>query len=375
MFKNELFLALSYLKFHKGKTFVLSLSFTVLIALPTLLSQVQENLEELSLKRAKSTPLILGSKGSQLELTLHALYFSNSEIKSSRFGVQKRLDKITGIEAIPLHSRFTAEKRKIIGTTEAYLEKRSLSIAEGKMNWQLGDCLIGAKVAKDLKLSIGDKLRTDVKNAFDFIGQVPLELTVTAILEDNLEVDNDVIFTSLETAWTIEGIGHGHIEESEEKGKKIQKINESTRKHFHFHGDMNDFPVTAFLVFPKDHKSKVITLGKFQSELDLQILESETVINELIGLLLKLKSIFRALMIPVLLSSFLLISLIISLMWKSRENERNTLTQLGCSRSFIAKQAISEYCFILLPSIMLSGIIFALISIFKNQILNIFLSL
>ena len=177
------------------------------------------------------------------------------------------------------------------------------------------------------------------------------------------------------TAWTIEGIGHGHIGEEEEKGKTIQKINDSTRDHFHFHGDMNDFPVTAFLVFPKTHKAKVITLGKFQQDLELQILESETIIKELITLLVKLKSIFKALLVPIILSSLLLICLIMTLMWKNRQKERQSLIELGCSQSFIAKQAFLEYLLILSPSFLLSTGIIAVISLFKNEILKVFLSL
>lgn len=373
--KNEAFLALSYLRYHKFKSAVICLSFTLIFSLPLLLSQSQETLQELSLKRAKSTPLILGSKGSRLDLALHALYFKKIDSKPMRQGSKKRLDKIKGLSYAPINSSFTSNEIVILGSNQTYFEKRGLNLAQGKISWQIGDCLIGSEVAKNLQLKIGDKLKSDVKNAFDFRGQYPLEMTITGIMDTSHGADDNIILTSLETVWTIAGIGHGHSESEESKGKNFQSIDDQNRELFHFHGDESDFPLTALLIFPESDKAKAICLGEFQNDFDLQIIKSEEVVNEALNLLIKFQNIFKVLMSPVILSSLFLIILTFTLMWQNRKEERKGLIQLGASRAFIFKQSFIEYGTVLGVAAIFSSLFLVLIKLFDQQLLKFFLSL
>lgn len=379
MFKEEFFLAYAYLRFHRLKTVILSFSFTVIIALPILLEQLQGSLEALALERAESTALILGAKGSSLDLALHALYFNKNDLKPSRFGLQAALERENDLDSIPLHLRFTAQSKALVGTTESYFEKRLFKAQKGIVKLGLGDCILGATVAEELSVKLGDYLKTDIKDAFDFMGQYPLDLRVVGILANTGSADDEVVFTSLETAWTVEGIGHGHDEifngNHDKLGKKYHRIDPTTRSKFHFHGSKDQFPVTALLLFPQTEKAKVLALGKFRNDLELQIIESEEVIGKLISLLLKVKAFFKALLIPVYFSAFLLIFLILLLTWKSRENERASFVRLGCSRAFFCRQSLCELFLILLPSCLFVWLFSFLLSCFKLEILKLFLAL
>ena len=74
----------------------------------------------------------------------------------------------------------------------------------------LGECLIGADVARKLNLSVGDYILSSPENLFDLAGVYPLKMTVTGILDKTNSADDKAIFVDLKTAWVIQGLGHGH---------------------------------------------------------------------------------------------------------------------------------------------------------------------
>ena len=73
--KDLLFLAWQYLKFNRIKTIVLILSISLILFIPFGLNVIVDQGAELMTARAEATPLLVGSRGSETELTLSALYF------------------------------------------------------------------------------------------------------------------------------------------------------------------------------------------------------------------------------------------------------------------------------------------------------------
>ena len=72
---GALHLAWRYLAYHRVKTAILVASVTLIVYLPAgLRVLVAESAAALE-ARARATPLLVGAKGSALELTLNALYF------------------------------------------------------------------------------------------------------------------------------------------------------------------------------------------------------------------------------------------------------------------------------------------------------------
>lgn len=75
--KDVLYLAWRYLAFHRLKTAILVLSIALIVYLPVGLNVlVGQSAEELT-ARAASTPILVGAKGSPLELVLNSLYFES----------------------------------------------------------------------------------------------------------------------------------------------------------------------------------------------------------------------------------------------------------------------------------------------------------
>ncbi len=155
--KGPLFLAWRYILYHKLKTLIMIGCIFLTAFLPIAIGILLNQFNRKIVSRADSTPAIIGAKGSDLDLTLHALYFKNRTNDTIPYShVQMIRDKGWAIP-IPVYSRFTARGFPIVGTSLQYFDFRGLQVAEGSMLDTLGDCLIGASGERAV---IGSRRRT-----------------------------------------------------------------------------------------------------------------------------------------------------------------------------------------------------------------------
>ena len=124
------------------------------IALQLLLAESERQL----MSRAVSTPLVIGAKGSSLDLVMNTLYFGQEVPELITMASAKRVETMDLAIPIPLYIRFRARGNPIVGTTLDYFEFRRLKIAEGRQIAMLGECVVGANVSEKLGLKPGDSL-------------------------------------------------------------------------------------------------------------------------------------------------------------------------------------------------------------------------
>ena len=363
-------LALKYIAYHKFKTMILIACIFLTAFLPIAIEVLLNEFETSIAARAQQTPLVVGAQGSRFDLTLRSLYFKlgESENTAQEFIALGEADAIesSGLAAaIPIHSKFTAAGRPVVGTSLDYFEFRKLEMAQGDGLIQIGDCVLGAKVAEELRLSPGDKLLTDIESVIS-IASYPLKMHVRGILNANHSADDWAVFVDLKTAWIIDGIGHGHqnVEEVEEE-KLLTKsddkivasaavlpyteINEKNISSFHFHGDNSEFPVSAIIAIPPDEKSETILIGRYRKTADgQQLVVPGDVINDLMRLVFQVKRFFDANAILIAISTVLLLLLIFVLSFKLREREMQTMFKMGASRSAMTMLHVGELLIIVL---------------------------
>ena len=180
---GALFLGWRYLAHHRFKSAILVASITLMLFLPAATRLLVEDSATALTARADQTPLILGARGSELELVLNTLYFhaeSPAEIENSSLEEARS----SGLaDFIPIHSRFHAQGAPIVGTSLAYFDFRDLRIAEGRQMGLLGECVIGANVAARLGLKPGTSLVSSPETVFDIAGVYPLRMAVVGVLE------------------------------------------------------------------------------------------------------------------------------------------------------------------------------------------------
>jgi len=371
---QHFFLAWRYVAFHRAKTIILVACVSLTLFLPLFLSRLITEFEGQLMARAESTPLVVGAKGSRFDLALHALHFRGRTPELLSMEQYQQLRDSGLAEVIPLFSRFSARGYPIAGTNLDYFERRGLGIASGDSLSMLGDCVLGAGVAVALGLGPGDHLLSDPKNVFDIAGDYPLRMRVAGVLQRADSPDDDAVFVDLKTAWVIEGIGHGHQDMDAAPDRDVvldrsethvvanaalpqfMEITEENAASFHFHAEPGELPITGALVWPDDEKSRALLLGRFTTENDeAQMLESLEVVEEMLGLVFKVKRFFDANFALVAASTGLFLSLTILLSLRLRRREMETMFQMGCSRGTVFWLQACELLIVLAFSVVVAG--------------------
>ena len=210
--RDMLYLAWRYLVFHRVKTAVLVGSITLIVYLPVgLTSLVSESARELT-ARAAATPLLVGAKGSPLELVLSSLYFESDVPPSLRYAEVKRIQQSGLGTAIPLSTRSRTRHSTIVGTSLDYFAFRGLQLDKGQPFGMLGECVLGSQAARIAGAAPGGAVMSKPENVFDLAGAYPLKLHVVGVLKPAGTPDDRAVFVDVRTAWVIEGLGHGHAD-------------------------------------------------------------------------------------------------------------------------------------------------------------------
>lgn len=373
---ESLYLAWRYLLHHRFKTVLLVLSLTLLFFVPVgLRVLVQQTAVELQ-SRAATTPILVGAKGSSLDLVLSALYFEGKRPEPIPHAEVKRIQGSGLAMAIPLHLGFEAQHHPIVGTTLDYLAFRHLRILSGRRFVFLGECVLGASAARSLGLQPGSSLVSSPQNLFDLAGVYPLEMQVVGVLAPTGTPDDRAVFVDLKTAWVIEGLGHGHQDLSKDeaaagvlkrKGSEItanasvrqyQRITDENRDSFHFHGDPETFPVTAVLAVPHSEKSQAILMGRYQAKDERnQIVIPKKVLDQLMGTVFTVQDYIVAAVVLVGLSTLFTAFLVFLLSWRLRRGEVETMVRIGASKGRIRALLLWELAFVLSLSLILASLL------------------
>ena len=394
--KDTLYLAWRYVAYHRVKTAILIASITLIVFLPVGLNVlVGQSADELT-ARAEATPLLVGAKGSPLELALNSLYFDTELPARSTHAQVDRVAESGLARAIPLYVRFRVRDQPIVGTTLDYFDFRGLRVAEGRQMAVLGECVLGARAARRLGVGPGGSVVSSPESVFDLAGVYPLKMKVVGVLEPAFSPDDRAVFVDLKTVWVIEGLGHGHQDLAqpeaagailEREGNTIRanaslvqynEITPENRDSFHFHGGREDFPITAVLAVPEDHKAGVILLGRFQGDRDgnaeqAQIVRPAVVIRELLETVFTVQSFVVAGILLVSVATLATAVLVLMLSLRLRRREIETLVKIGGSRKRVAVLVASEAAIVLLVGAALAGGLTALTHRFGSAAIRMFL--
>lgn len=376
--RDVLYLAWRYLVYHRLKTVILVTSITLIIYLPVGLNVVVEQSGEHLTARAEATPLLVGAKGSPLELALNSLYFSPDYPELIDYSAASEITNSGLATAIPLYVRFRSRSHPIVGTSLDYFDFHNLSIAAGRPMAVLGECVVGAAVAEALGVSVGDTVTSSPETVFDLAGVYPLRMTVAGVLSKSFTPDDDAVFVDVKTAWIIQGLGHGHqdlaspeasasvLNRSEDNivaNAALVQYNEITADNadsFHFHGDLAGYPLTAVIAVPNDDKSGVILRGRYTDEgATSQIVRPVTVIDELLDTILTIQQFIVAAVIIVGLATVATAALVFMLSLRLRRREIDTMLKIGGSRPRVASMLLAEVAIV----IVLSGVIASVITL------------
>ena len=366
---DSLYLAWQYIRFNKFKTVILVASITLIAVLPLSLEILLAESERQLLDRAESTPLLVGAKGSALDLAMNSLYFDDEVPELMTMAAAERIYDTELALPIPLYVRFQARGLPIVGTSFDYFDFRKLTLAQGQSLTMLGDCVLGAKAATKLGMGPGDSLVSSPENLFDLAGVYPLKMKVVGVLAANHTADDLAVFVDIKTAWIIQGLGHGHQDVTRTRDSTVilkrtdgnvtanaklfhyTEITEDNLGGFHFHGDTSIYPITAAIAVPNDEKAGTLLRGRYLEQNDAElIIQPAEVIDGLLQNIFRIRNVLDAVIALVGLATVLVIVLVFALSLRLRQREVQTIFKLGCRKATIGRMLLSEIVIIIMAS-------------------------
>jgi len=359
---HDFYLAWRYLRHHKTRSLILISCLSLLAILPLALHSVLDEGERLMNARAAATPLLVGAKGSAVDLSLNALYFNTATPPRITMAEADRIGQTGWADPLPIYARFRVQGHALVGVTLDYFDFRKLVPEQGVMLAMLGECVLGADAAKALKLKPGDSLLTAPENLFDLAGVYPLKLHVAGILGKNHSPDDQAVFVDLQTAWVIEGLGHGHAEmktnslaQNDAKLVTYTEITSDNIDSFHFHGDPSTYPISAVIAVPHDRKSSALLRGRYLSkEEPSQIVNPLETTQGLLQNIFRIGVLFDTVIVLVSSATLLALGLVFALSLRLRKKELQTIFLLGCSRTKVFRLVVAEIVLILFASTLVS---------------------
>jgi putative ABC transport system permease protein len=365
-------IAWKYISYYRLRSAILVACVSLIAVLPLSLQLLLDESESQLLSRATTTPLVLGAKGSALDLVMNTLYFDD-EVPGTVSAEAADTVTQSGLAlGVPVYARFRARSYPVVGTTLDYFDFRNLAMASGRPLALLGEAVIGASVAAELGLDPGDSLVSTPETVFDLAGIYPLKMQVVGVLERSHSPDDLAVFVDIRTAWIIAGLGHGHEDLARARDKSVimeatgdavvaspkllqyTEITDANRASFHFHGATDSYPLTAVLVVPDDARAGTILRGRYlDAAADYQVVKPDTVIDGLLQNIFRIKTVIDGVIVIVGLATGLAVLLVFLLSMRLRQREIETITRIGCSRFAVLQLLVAE----ILIVIILSGLI------------------
>ncbi len=193
---------------------------------------------------------IIGPSGSQTQLAMNTMYFTDEPLGTIPYSVSTELQKDTRVASvIPFAMADSYNGYSLVGTTPAYLAGKD--IAQGAMFEADGkfQVVLGANVAKLCGLSVGDEIYTS--HAVGEEHKTPF--TVAGILRETHSSFDNVVFTQLRSIWLVhehedgdedhehehEDEDHDHAEDHDHEDEDHEHDHEG-EEHDHDHDEDHD---------------------------------------------------------------------------------------------------------------------------------------
>ena len=197
----------------KAKPLQTSLSLALLafgVGMVSLMLLTEKQVNDAFERNIKDIDLVLGAKGSPLQLILANVYHIDAPTGNIlQREAQKVLKHPYIASGIPLAYGDNHEGYRIVGTEHSYVEHYGATLSEGALWNAPYEVTAGSRVAQNLGLQIGDtfysahglKDQTDIHTNKTF--------TVVGILEPSGSVIDQLLLTPMESIWQV------HAEEGE----------------------------------------------------------------------------------------------------------------------------------------------------------------
>lgn len=216
---NALTLALKSLRHKPLSTAVNLLLMAVGIAMMTFVLSASKQLEDNALRDARGIDLVVGAKGSPLQLILSSVYHIDIPTGNIPLATQAQLQKNRLVKKlIPLALGDSYNGFRIVGTTPDYIGHYDGALGQGKMFDAPMQAVFGAQAAKKTGVKLNGTFTGShgLARGGDTHGDAPF--TVVGILKPTGTVLDRLVLTPVESVWRVHEVAHGiDVNDMEEK--------------------------------------------------------------------------------------------------------------------------------------------------------------
>ena len=204
--------------FHKPVGTVLSIVLlTLAVGIISILIHVNASIENQMNNNLKGIDMVVGAKGSPLQLILSSVYHVDSPTGNISLADANSITRNRMVKnSTKLSFGDNYKGFKIVGTEKNFLELYKCDVEDGRIWKKSLEAVVGNKVAEILELKIGDEF-TSSHGLGDY-GESHEDsvFKVVGILKTSNSVADQLILTSLESVWDIhKEHNHDHDEEHE----------------------------------------------------------------------------------------------------------------------------------------------------------------
>ncbi len=306
----------------KVQIILIVLSIVISAGIGVLAFNVATQVDEGITSGAQYYSAIVGPAGSNTQLAMNTMYFTDSPVGTIPYSVVSSLQQDQRVASvIPFAMADNYNGYNVVGTTPAYLKNKSVAKGEMFTATETMQAVVGSNIAKYCDLEVGDLIYTS--HSASGTDTHTQGLTVVGILEESHSSFDNVVFTQIKTLWDMHDHGeeHGEHEEGEE--------------HHHTHGT-----VCAILINTKnpgyamqlvqEYDGKIITTDDGDNY-TLQAIEPMSIVRDVLSDADDTKYIVFVLCAVILIMNIMIISIITLLNMYHSAKEISLMRLIGIS--------------------------------------------
>lgn len=310
--------ALKNMAIKKVQIILIVLSIVISAGIGVLAYNVATQVDKGITNNAGYYSAIIGPAGSNTQLAMNTMYFSDKPVGTIPYSVVTSLQQDSRVTTvIPFAMADNYNGYGVVGTTPEYLSNKT--VAKGEM-FDASDTLqavVGSNIAKYNELNVGDVIYTS--HSANSAETHTKGITVVGILEESHSSFDNVVFTQIKTLWDMHD--HGEHEEEEERhheGKTVCAVLVNTKN-----------PGNAMQIV-EEMDGKIITTEDGDN-FTLQAIEPMSVVRDVLNDADDTKYIVFILCAVILIMNIMIISIITLLNMYHSAKEISLMRLIGIS--------------------------------------------
>lgn len=230
---NLFLLSWSYIKTKPLNTLLNILLLSLGIAIITVLLLLSRQMEESLTKNSKGIDLVVGAKGSPLQIILSSVFHidyptGNISLNEARNLSRNRLVRNT----IPMALGDSYRATRIVGTNYDYLDLYQAKLAQGERWDEVMEVTAGAQAAEKLGLQIGDTFSSSHGLVDDGINvHDEKQFKVVGILAPTRSVIDNLLLTAVESVWEVHASHADETPAADSEDDHQHEDGEDTHEH------------------------------------------------------------------------------------------------------------------------------------------------